>query len=280
MKKKVDTDVHVKISKKIHYFWFGGNPLPELEKNCVASWKKFFPEYEIIRWDESNYQVDSCTYAKEAYQAKKWAFVTDYARFDVLYKYGGIYFDTDVEVIRGFEDLIAKGSFMGREVPDGKVAPGLVVAAEQGNRICEQIVNEYKKRRFVKSDGSYDQDTVVSFVSALLKEEGLTEREGITEIQKLGGLWIYPSDYFCPIDYRTNMSRITEHTRTIHHYAGSWLNTPRRIMFRIRHRFYGKGRAAELIMKILILPFRFWNKIETIGIKKTINLAFRKTKQL
>ena len=103
------------IPKIIHYCWFGGNPLPDDAKKCIASWKKFFPDYEIKEWNETNYDVSVCPYVKEAYEAKKWAFVSDYARFDILYKHGGLYFDTDVEVIKSFDDILTKGGFMGQE---------------------------------------------------------------------------------------------------------------------------------------------------------------------
>ena len=103
------------IPKIIHYCWFGGNPLPDDAKKCIASWKKFFPDYEIKEWNETNYDLSVCPYVKEAYESKKWAFVSDYARFDILYKYGGLYFDTDVEVIKSFDDILKNGAFMGQE---------------------------------------------------------------------------------------------------------------------------------------------------------------------
>lgn len=103
------------IPKIIHYCWFGGNPLPELAKKCIKSWEKYFPDYEIKEWNESNFDFNSCNYVKEAYEARKWAFVSDYARFKILYEYGGIYFDTDVEVVNSMEDILKKGAFIGRE---------------------------------------------------------------------------------------------------------------------------------------------------------------------
>lgn len=104
-----------RIPKVIHYCWFGGNPLPSLAEKCIASWRKYLPDYEIKRWDESNFDVNIIPYTKQAYEAKKYAFVSDYARFWILYNYGGLYFDTDVEVIRSMDDIIAAGPFMGCE---------------------------------------------------------------------------------------------------------------------------------------------------------------------
>ena len=125
------------IPKKIHYCWFGRNPLPESAKKCIASWRKYFPDYEIIEWNEDNYDVNKIPYTQQAYAAKKYAFVSDYARFDILYQHGGIYFDTDVEVIKSFDDVLEHGAFMGCEI-DGSsrsgiaVAPGLGIAAAPG----------------------------------------------------------------------------------------------------------------------------------------------------
>ena len=138
------------IPKIIHYCWFGGNPLPPLAKKCIASWKKYLPDYEIRQWDESNYDVNKIPYIKEAYAAKKFAFVSDYARFDILYNYGGIYFDTDVEIISPLDCIISAGSFMGCEnkaTPGATpnklgVAPGLGLGVNPGRgRIRENLVN-------------------------------------------------------------------------------------------------------------------------------------------
>ena len=113
------------IPKIIHYCWFGRNPLPPLALECIASWRKFLPDYEIKEWNEDNFDVNSIPYTAEAYRQKKYAYVSDYARFCILYQYGGIYFDTDVEVIKPLNDIIAKGNFMGFEQdPDGENTPG------------------------------------------------------------------------------------------------------------------------------------------------------------
>ena len=107
------------IPKVIHYCWFGGNPLPELAKKCIASWRKYLPDYEIKEWNEQNFDVNQVMFTEEAYKLKNYAYVSDYVRFWVLYHYGGIYFDTDVEVIRPLDDIIARGSFLGFECQDG-----------------------------------------------------------------------------------------------------------------------------------------------------------------
>ena len=124
------------IPKKIHYCWFGGNPLPNDAKLCIESWKKYCPDYEIIEWNESNFDFKECQYAKEAYEAKKWAFVSDYARFKILYDNGGLYFDVDVEIVQALDNIINNGPFMGIENDKTKaVNPGLGLGDESGNKI-------------------------------------------------------------------------------------------------------------------------------------------------
>ena len=138
------------IPKIIHYCWFGGKPLPKLAKKCIASWKKFCPDYEIKEWNESNFDLNSCTYVKEAYDSKKYAFVSDYARFWILHRYGGVYFDTDVELLKSIDDILADGAFMGvenfvAEQNKAKISinPGLGIAAEPGMLIYQEILDFY-----------------------------------------------------------------------------------------------------------------------------------------
>lgn len=208
----------------IHYCWFGGNPLPEQAKRCIESWKRFCPGFEIRQWDESNYDVNKCDYTREAYQAEKWAFVSDYARFDILNTHGGVYFDTDVELIRPIGDILEKGAFLGQEQrtePDGgvAVAPGLGMASQAGNAVFEKMLRMYGERHFLCADGTPDQTTVVHYMTEQLRSCGLTDTE---EIQTVCGITVYPWDYFCPLRYRTDELTITQNTRSIHHYSASW----------------------------------------------------------
>lgn len=143
------------IPQTIHYCWFGGAQLPPLAKKCINSWKNFFPNYEIKQWNESNFNVDIIPYTREAYKAKKYAFVSDFARFYILYYYGGIYLDVDVEVINYFEDIIKKGSFIGCENIADKsplcINPGLGIGCEAGNQMCLDMLNLYKTLHFTNS---------------------------------------------------------------------------------------------------------------------------------
>ena len=149
------------IPKKIHYCWFGGNPKPELALKCIKSWKKYCPDYEIIEWNESNFDVNANQYCRDAYKEKKWAFVTDYARLVILYEHGGVYFDTDVQVIRSIDALLEHPAFMGieRASDSCKVASGLALGSEKGNPLIKEIMDDYDTASFYRSDGSIDITT-------------------------------------------------------------------------------------------------------------------------
>ncbi|MCI6187324.1 MAG: glycosyl transferase [Spirochaetia bacterium] len=207
------------IPKKIHYCWFGGNPLPELAMKCIESWKKYLPDYEIIEWNESNYDVHKIPYISEAYEAKKYAFVSDYARFDIMYEHGGIYFDTDVEVIKDMSEIIKRGSFAGIESA-GALNAGLGFATRQREPILKEILESYKDEKFLNDDGSLNLKTVVTRVSDIFKQHGFTDE---VKIQNVAGFTIYPMEYFCPKAIHTFEVNISDNTYTIHHFDGSWV---------------------------------------------------------
>lgn len=212
------------IPKVIHYCWFGRNPLPDYAKKYIATWKKYFPGYEIKEWNEDNFDVNMIPYISEAYKAKKFAFVSDYARFWILYHYGGIYFDTDVEVIKSMDDIIEKGPFMGIEnlATDGKfqtVNAGLGLAAEKGMDFYKRVLDNYEDYRFVMPDGTLNLRTVVQYVTVELVKCGLKRSN---EIQECAGMYIYPKDYFNPKG--GDVMRITKNTRTIHQFSASWVS--------------------------------------------------------
>lgn len=234
------------IPKIIHYCWFGGKPLPKIAEKCIASWKKYLPEYEIRRWDESNFEVNMIPYTKEAYAAGKYAFVSDYARFWILYHYGGVYFDTDVEVIRPVDDILERGDFLGVESDrNGEITvnPGLGFAASKGSEAIWELLNLYRTFHFLNADGTHCLKNIVEITTEYLSARGL---ENTGEIQQCCGFTIYPKDYFCPIDYDTRELKITENTRTIHHYAESWV--PRSTRFKnALSRLFGKRFMSCLV---------------------------------
>ena len=218
------------IPKVIHYCWFGGNPLPPLAIKCIESWQKFLPDYKIKLWDESNFDVNIIPYTAEAYETKKYAFVSDFARFWILFHEGGLYFDTDVEIIKPIDDIIAKGAFMGCEQDvntKGRcimVNPGLGIGCPSKMEVYAQLLQLYKSLHFKNPDDSYNIKNIVQYTTELLMKEGLENKGGI---QFVKGVYIYPSEYFCPINNVTKKMKKTPNTRTIHHYVGSWRDKSR-----------------------------------------------------
>lgn len=235
------------IPKIIHYCWFGGNPLDAKSQKCIASWKKHFPDYEIKEWNEQNFDINSCQYAREAYQSKKWAFVSDYARFKILYEYGGLYFDTDVEVIKNFSPILEKGAFMGceRKATDScmSVAPGLGLGVNPGLGLYKEIIDDYEQSSFYRKDGSLNLYTIVERTTDILNKHGL---KNINIIQEIAGITIYPKEYFCPINIDTGKLEITENTYSIHHFAGSWVSKESKLrgkIYRFINRILGENVA-------------------------------------
>ena len=151
------------IPKKIHYCWFGGKELPELAKKCIASWEKFCPDYEIIRWDESNFNINICKYVTEAYQNKKFAFVTDYVRLYAMHTQGGIYMDTDVELTKNLDIFLDNQGFSGFESEEH--IPTGIMASEKGFSLFEELLSYYTDRSFVKEDGALDTTTNVEIIT-------------------------------------------------------------------------------------------------------------------
>lgn len=247
------------IPKIIHYCWFGGKDLPKSALDYIESWQRYFPNYEIKRWDESNFDVNIIPYTQEAYSAKKYAFVSDYARFWILYNYGGLYFDTDVEVIKNMDDIIARGPFMGCEctsqvgatatslgLPPGLglgVNPGLGCGVNPGLELYEDILKIYQSKHFTIPDDNPHCENVVTITTDLLCQKGLLDTN---EIQQVAGVWIYPKEYFCPKDYVTKEMVITNNTRTIHHYAESWVPRSTRFKNSLR-RLFGDRFIAFLV---------------------------------
>lgn len=236
------------IPKVIHYCWFGRKPLPQLAIKCIESWKKYLPDYKIKEWNEDNFDVNMIPYTKEAYEAKKYAFVSDYARFWILYNYGGLYFDTDVEVIKPMDDIIARGPFMGceNEANDrnaARVAPGLGLGVPQKFSLYKEMLDLYAPLHFVNLDGSYNQKTVVTYTTQILCNYGFMN---INEIQECAGVWIYPKEYFCPISNEGYELKLTDNTVSIHHFAGSWISGSHLVKKRISKLLHPK------ITKIII----------------------------
>ena len=215
------------IPKVIHYCWFGGNPLPKSVKKCIRSWKKYCPDYKIIRWDESNFDISENRYAAEAYACKKWAFVSDYARLKIICDQGGIYLDTDVELLRPLDDLLDYQGFLGFQ-EDNSVATGLGFGAEAGQPMVRAMLDDYRDIPFLRGDGTRDMTPCPVRNTDSLLPFGL-RADGTR--QEVCGLQFFPQDYFCPISLRTGELHITNNTYSIHHFDASWMEDKRYLHF-------------------------------------------------
>jgi len=211
----------VGIPKIIHYCWFGGAPKNELILKCMESWKEFCPDYKIIEWNEGNFDLSVCPYVQEAYEAKKWAFVTDYVRVWALNQFGGVYLDTDVEIRASLDSFLAHDAFTGFERPDLPFTA--VFGCKKNHSFTEIILHSYDGRHFVLEDGSFDMKTNTESVTELLVNHyGIRLDNSVQHTHD--GLYIYPNDFFCPKSHSDNVVRITQNTYAIHWFDGSWMN--------------------------------------------------------
>lgn len=225
------------IPKIIHYCWFGNNPKSELIKKCIESWGKYCPDYNIIEWNEENFDVNSCRYIKEAYEAKKWAFVSDYARLYVLYHYGGIYLDTDVELLKPIDRFLSEKAFTGFESKDSLITA--VMGTEKNNKLFEELLKYYDTASFVLEDGRYNQITNTHIITDYFIKNGIKPNG---KKQTVHGITVYPQIYFCP----NNLSRVfdipSSKSYAIHHFDQSWKDikiVKKNIIQRIRRYIIG-----------------------------------------
>jgi hypothetical protein len=208
-----------KIPKVIHYCWFGRKEKPDIVKKCMETWKRKLPEYEIVEWNEMNFDINSNLYVKEAYNSGKFAFVSDYVRVFALFNFGGIYLDTDVEVFKSFDDLLHHSSFWGFE-QENYIATSTIGAAK-GNELIGLFLNSYKGKTFITKDGKHNELTNVAIITEILKGIGLVPNGQFQEIQGLGVF--YPQTYFSPFDYINCRKFISVNTYAMHHFYKSWL---------------------------------------------------------
>ncbi len=214
-----------RIPKVLHYIWVGGNPKPESVEKYIATWRKYCPDYAIIEWNEQNYNIKKNRYTREAYAAKKWAFVTDYMRLDILDRFGGIYMDSDVEILKSLDAFLKDPAFSSFEAGDmdvnGIFLPTGMMASEKGNRWIKYLKTYYDNdRSFYLPDGSMDTVTNTNIITRMT-----VEKYGIRlddTLQETTDFTMYPHDYFCPKSWSTRKITLTKNSHTIHHFAGSW----------------------------------------------------------
>lgn len=226
------------IPKVIHFCWFGRGPKNDLAIRCIESWKRILPDYKLKEWNEDNFDLNQNQYVKEAYESRKFAFVTDYVRLYALYNEGGVYMDTDVEVLKSFTPFLHHKAFSGFET-DGNVPTGMM-AAEKGSIWIKDLLDGYKYRKFILNNGQFDMTTNTKVITQYMLSKGLVLNNTYQDFPDL--CTMYPAEYFCPKDHRTGKIKCTKNTVCIHHFAGSWL----------QHTFWGdlKHRSKVFFVKI------------------------------
>ncbi len=264
------------IPKIIHYCWFGGNPIPEEYKKYMSSWKEFFPDHEIKEWNESNFDINCCNYVKEAYEHQKWAFVSDYARFWILYHHGGLYFDTDVEVVRSFEPILQNGPFMGIENNhNADIAPGLGLGAVAGMEIYKEILIYYESIHFIEQGKNMKLVPIVAHMHNIFSKY---ELKATHNIQFIKGVTIYPSEYFNAKSFKTGEIKITPNTYAIHHFSMSWFTEKERKMVKLQHKMIEKHgeKWGYLLYRVIAMPHIIKRNIRQRGLKYTFKVALSK----
>ena len=250
------------IPKIIHYCWFGHNPKPKLTQKCINSWKKYCPDYEIIEWNEDNYSLSSAPlFVRQAIDAKKWAFATDYIRYQVIYENGGIYLDTDVELIKTLDTFLSYSAYFGFE-DEKYIASGLGFGAEQANCFIAELMHIYENIPFIRNDGTYDTRACPQREKDTFCNHGLKLNN--TEQILDGGLHIFPSDYFAPKDYKTNQLKITKNTVSIHWYVYSWGSKKQKFLLRYDNLIHIPNRIG-----MRVLGIDRYNKLKTAIKKRT-----------
>lgn len=231
------------MKKYIHYCWFGNKPMPKLAKKCLKSWKKYLPDYKIMVWNEKNFDVNITNFSKKAYEANKWAFVSDVARIYALKNYGGVYFDTDMLVTKNIDDILDNNFFVGWE-SENAVAVGVMGTKEKNNPIINDLWDMYNEMDF-------DTENMYSYAIPILLTKVLKEKYNLSnnseEIQVLNNsTYIYPRDYFYPLSSDASPDIFTENTRMIHYYKGTWLDKKDQMIFKYE-RLFGKKTGRKIL---------------------------------
>ncbi len=210
------------IPKIIHAIWFSGEPMPELYQRCLESWTRYAPDHEIKIWNLETYKPDQCLFFEQAVAHKNWAFASDYTRADLLRRYGGIYMDLDVEMLRPIDDLLYNDAYMSFESPD-RIECGSGMGAKPGHPIFQEICESYEKRPYLKADGTWDNSTCPVRYTKVIEKHGL-KKNG--DFQFVDDITVYPFETLTCKSFDTGIIYNTDLSYTIHHHNGSWIPDP------------------------------------------------------
>lgn len=267
------------MEKKIHYCWFGGKKLPRDVKKCIKTWKKMLPDYEIKEWNENNFDINICPFVKEAYENKKWAFVSDYARIYALYKEGGIYLDTDVKIIKDISHITDKDMFLGLE-DSGFIGTAVIGVKEKNNKYLEEILEYYNKIEHFNIESIYNYANPVIITNILNKYPSEVNQQGIKIYDNK--IYIYPRDYFYPLSYNYTDREYTENTCMVHLFNATWTSIGERRTVYIYRKFginWGE-KLNNLINTIGNLKYSIITRIKKMylyfGMKYSIHMNWKK----
>lgn len=231
----------IKIPKKIHYCWFSRKPMPIFLQECIESWKRICPDYEIICWNEDTYDVNKFTYTRQAYEKQRFGFVTDVARLDILYQHGGIYFDTDVKLLKRPDTLLCNEGFIGVE-KWGNINTGGGVGAVAGHPMIKEMLDERLKYPFIYEDGSLNTETNGLYETMPFIRHGMKIKD---TLQRINGMTVYPSSVFHPYDYMSCEEKIEPDTISVHYFFGGWMEEEDK-----KNRMDTQHRYAEIMRRM------------------------------
>jgi len=264
------------IPRIIHYCWFGGNPLPELAEKCITSWRKHCPDYEIRFWSETNFDINTVPFTAQVAKVKKWGFIVDYIRAYVVYNYGGIYLDTDVELIKPFtEDILQNICFGGFENKKN-INPGSIFAGRQGCVIAKKLMDFYAEYNFIQEDGELNLTPSPKIFTRILLKHGLKQNNTYQELDEFTA---YPAEYFCPMPLNTRLVNITKNTYAIHHYVGSWLSDEELWRVEVRKKICLKF-GENIVSKIMIIFLLVLKRITIHGLFNTVKFCYLKYREM